>query len=75
VPLFEYACRSCKHEFEELVRSAREDQSMTCARCGSREVERRLSVFSARGSRETPATMPRGACGRCGDPDGPCGMG
>ena len=72
MPIFEYVCRSCEHEFEELVRAANE-AAPPCPRCGKRKVERRISVFAARqGQASDPATG--GGCGRCGDPSGPCGM-
>lgn len=41
MPIYEYACRTCKHRFELLVRAS---QTPTCAACGSRELERLISV-------------------------------
>jgi len=58
MPLFEYACKSCEHRFEELVRNA--SVKVPCPRCGSREVARQFSLFGA--SRGThPASGPGAA--------------
>ncbi len=69
MPLFEYACKQCDHQFEVLVRSGEKPQ---CPSCHGVDLERRLSVFAAHtattGAAEVPAT---GACGTCGDPRGP----
>jgi putative FmdB family regulatory protein len=70
MPLFEYACRTCDHQFEALVRNAEPPE---CPSCHGADLERRLSAFAAHttgasGGDPTPAV---GACGRCGDPRGP----
>jgi putative FmdB family regulatory protein len=64
MPMYEYACRSCGHEFETLVRGA---DTPSCAQCASDKLEKKLSVFASPG-REQPATA---ACGTCGNPGGP----
>ena len=64
MPIYEYACRACGHEFETLVRGA---ETPACERCASAELEKKLSVFAAQSSSgDAPA-----ACGTCGDPRGP----
>lgn len=65
MPIFEYACRACRHEFETLVRAA---EAPTCASCGSAELEKKLSVFAA--GKGEAADLPA-PCGTCGDPRGP----
>lgn len=75
MPIYEYACGHCGAEFEELVRTAAEEKQVACPRCGQRKATRRPSVFAARSAAAKPALpMGGGACGRCGDPNGPCGM-
>ncbi|HSU76967.1 MAG TPA: zinc ribbon domain-containing protein, partial [Burkholderiales bacterium] len=44
MPIFEYACRACGHEFETLVRGA---DTPSCERCASPALEKKLSVFAA----------------------------
>lgn len=43
MPLFDFECRACKHEFEALVRAGDEP---SCPACGSRDLERLLSAFA-----------------------------
>lgn len=64
MPIYEYACRSCGHEFETLVRGA---ETPSCAQCASAELEKKLSVFAAPAGGEPAAS----ACGSCGHPGGP----
>jgi len=75
MPLFEYACRECDHQFEALVRAS---ETPECPSCHGTELERRLSVFAAHtnGGSSVEPMAAGGACGRCGDPRGPgaCSM-
>jgi putative FmdB family regulatory protein len=66
MPIHEYACRGCGHEFETLVRSS---DTPSCASCGSTTLEKKLSVFAARGGGQ--AEVAPSGCGTCGDPRGP----
>jgi putative FmdB family regulatory protein len=43
MPLFDFACKGCGHEFEALVRPPSEP---ACPACGSTNLERLLSGFS-----------------------------
>ena len=71
MPLYEYVCRKCDREFEELVFDHKDP---ACPSCKSAAVERVLSR-TADCRHEAEPAMPAG-CGRCGDPRGPggCGM-
>ncbi len=75
MPLFEYACRECAHQFETLVRGS---ETPHCPACDATSLDRRFSVFAAHtnGSGPSPRTDTAGACGACGDPRGPgaCSM-
>jgi putative FmdB family regulatory protein len=74
MPLFEYACRECDHQFEALVRAS---DTPECPSCHSTSLERRLSVFAAHtNASPAAAQIPTGPCGSCGDPRGPgaCSM-
>jgi putative FmdB family regulatory protein len=46
VPIYEFACESCGHRFEELVGShvGRQTSDVGCPECGSAEVERLISI-------------------------------
>ena len=67
MPIYEYACRACGHEFETLVRAA---ETPSCANCSSAELDKKLSVFAAQTAGSQPA-LAAGPCGTCGDPRGP----
>ncbi len=41
MPLYEFACRTCEHTFEELVHNS---EAVECPECHGRKVERLLSV-------------------------------
>ncbi|MFN3422780.1 MAG: FmdB family zinc ribbon protein [Armatimonadota bacterium] len=49
MPVYEFRCDRCGHEFEELV-SWRdlEDGKVQCPQCGSKEIRRKLSLFATR---------------------------
>ncbi len=71
MPIFEYACRDCGHQFEALVRS---DSTPECPQCHSIALEKQLSVFAttSAGASAMPE-MPPGPCGAsCGMPGGSC---
>ena len=77
MPIFEYVCEECQHQFEALVFG---HEKAVCPKCDSKKLSRQLSVFavSAKGSAGSHATaMPSGPCGSCGDPRGPgaCSLG
>ncbi|PIE02200.1 MAG: FmdB family transcriptional regulator [Acidobacteria bacterium] len=45
MPLFEYQCKQCKHEFEFLQQTG-EPNPETCPQCGSIEPQRKMSTFT-----------------------------
>jgi len=65
MPIYEYACRSCSHEFETLVRNG---EAPSCPRCAGAALDKKLSVFATQGE---PAARTAGPCGTCGNPNGP----
>jgi putative FmdB family regulatory protein len=71
MPIFEYICKDCQHEFEALVFG---QQRAECPKCQSKKLEPQLSVFavSSRGGAASTSfsDAPAGACGSCGDPRG-----
>jgi putative FmdB family regulatory protein len=69
MPLFEYECKKCGHQFETLVMGSTKP---TCPSCNSLRLEKLLSTFAVNTS--SGNTAPRevaGPCGTCGDPRGP----
>jgi putative FmdB family regulatory protein len=69
MPIFEYVCKDCQHDFEAIVYG---DQKAECPKCHGKKLEPQLSVFavSTKGSSSSMSAAPR-PCGSCGDPRGP----
>ncbi len=71
MPIFEYVCKDCQHEFEALVFGK---QKAECPKCQSEKLEPQLSVFAVSaksGNATQPSFSAPGPCGSCGDPRGP----
>jgi putative FmdB family regulatory protein len=68
MPIYEYACNKCAHEFETLVRSG---TVADCPSCHSTDLAKKLSVFATAGSTAEAAPAAAGPCGSCGRPGGP----
>lgn len=75
MPLYEYECQSCHHQFELLVR---EKTVLACPSCRSEDLARQLSVFAvgAESAKLPTRSAAPAPCGSCGDPRGPgaCSM-
>jgi len=68
MPIFEYTCKDCSHEFEALVYGKRKAE---CPKCRSKRLAPQLSVFAVAAKSGSSASPDVGACGTCGDPRGP----
>ncbi|MBP9905446.1 MAG: zinc ribbon domain-containing protein [Rhodoferax sp.] len=73
MPIYEYACRDCGHQFETLVRS---DTTPECPQCHSIQLEKQLSVFATAGASSSMPDLPPSPCGSgaCCMPGGGCGF-
>lgn len=75
MPIFEYVCKKCKNQFEELVFS--QDEQAVCPSCGSTRTEKLMSCCRAKvggsgaeaGAEPTgasaPSTPSRSGCAGC----------
>jgi len=67
MPIYEYACQNCGHEFESLVRN---DEKPRCPSCGRRRLSKKFSVPAAHTAASGPSCPARetGGCnvGDCG---------
>jgi putative FmdB family regulatory protein len=63
MPIYEYACRSCRHQFEQLVRTG---DTPSCPRCQSADLERLLSsvMMSSEQTRKASLDKARHAANR-----------
>ena len=74
MPIYEYICQKCHHQFEALLYGK---EKAECPKCHATKLEPQLSVFAvSAGSTKSSPSQAR-ACGSCGDPRGPgaCSMG
>lgn len=62
MPLFEFRCPTCRHDFEQLVRAGDRPE---CPECGSAQVEKLFSAAATRMSESLPVAM------SCPPPDAP----
>jgi putative FmdB family regulatory protein len=70
MPIFEYICQECQHEFEALVFGK---DKASCPKCKGKKLAPQLSVFavSAKSGGGASTSPSAGPCGSCGDPRGP----
>jgi putative FmdB family regulatory protein len=73
MPIFEYICKECNHQFEALVFG---NKNACCPKCRSKKLVQQLSVFAVAARSASTSNLSSGACGSCGDPRGPgaCSM-
>ena len=48
MPIYEFACRSCDHRFEELVKPNGSVPAAPCPACGSAQTAKLMSAFAVR---------------------------
>jgi putative FmdB family regulatory protein len=74
MPIFEYMCQECQHQFEALVFGR---DKARCPKCESRKLTPQLSVFAVSAKASSASPSAGGGCGSCGDPRGPgaCSLG
>lgn len=59
MPIFEYRCESCGHNFEAILFGA---QTPECPACHTEKLEKQLSVFAV--SKPGASPTPAGGCGK-----------
>lgn len=68
MPIYEYRCKKCGKEFEELVLSG--DETPNCPECGKEDTERLLSGFAVSGSGDGEAGSMSASMSGCGGSGG-----
>ncbi len=63
MPLFEYQCKKCKKEFEELVRNS--DEKVCCPKCSSGKVHKKMSVFAHKSGEKFRSSSVSSSCSSC----------
>jgi putative FmdB family regulatory protein len=71
MPIYEYQCSQCQHQFELLVRSG---EAPRCPECGTQQLEKQLSVPAApiAAGGQLPVSPGGGLCGRSECAQGGC---
>jgi putative FmdB family regulatory protein len=59
MPIREYECKDCQVEFENIELAGQSDK-VTCPRCRSESVEKKLSLFTRPHSEGSSCRIPRG---------------
>ena len=67
MPIFEYVCNDCNHEFEALVYGK---DKAECPKCHSKKLEPQLSVFAVAAKGASASSSEGSPCSSCGDPRG-----
>lgn len=63
MPMYEYRCRACERQFEQLGSMERRDEAVECPSCGEQRASRQFSVFAAFGTSDGRTTSLGGCCG------------
>jgi putative FmdB family regulatory protein len=63
MPIYEYKCETCGHEFEKLVLGKNAEKDITCPKCNRNKIKRLLSptgFISKTGGNSRSAGAPKG---------------
>jgi len=64
MPIFEFRCQACGHEFEKLVFGS--DPEVECDSCHHKPVEKLMSTCATKvGWKFTPSSVPGSSCSGC----------
>lgn len=63
MPIFEYKCKKCGHKTEFLEKAGNSEKHI-CEKCGSNDLQKLFSTFSATGSSRSSGSdsCPTGTC-------------
>ncbi len=63
MPLYEYRCSQCGHQFEKMVRFSEANQSPVCPNCQSIDTQKQLSTFASLGGSSGSSISSGSSCG------------
>lgn len=60
MPMYQYACQECGHDFEKRLRMSQSGDTQACPTCGSMETRKRIGAFAVGngGSTSQPSVSP-----------------
>ena len=47
MPIYEYRCRGCGHQFEILQRLGQGPEGLACPKCGADQLQKQYSTFAS----------------------------
>ncbi|MTI95111.1 MAG: zinc ribbon domain-containing protein [Firmicutes bacterium] len=67
MPLYEFKCKKCAGQMEQLCKMGESGEELVCAHCGCRGLERIVSSFAAPGIKggDKCGGCPGGNCSSC----------
>ena len=66
MPIYEYKCRRCTHQFDKLVLGRDQNTKIECPKCHSHEVNRLFSLFGfSSGTSSRTSSSSGAACHTC----------
>lgn len=65
MPIYEFRCAGCKHEFEALCRVGSNGKGIACPKCSGKRLNRLMSTFAARSGGRASAGVAGGAASGC----------
>jgi len=63
MPLYEYRCEACEHQFEILQRLGETGDGLSCPECGVKRLEKMFSTFAAAATEGSMAQPAGAGCG------------
>jgi len=63
MPMYEYHCPVCGHEFEVLQRMGEGNEKVKCPNCDTPRPQKKFSTFAAGGIRTMPVGTSTPTCG------------
>ena len=57
MPIYEYECKDCKHQFEVLTTQAQQTENVKCPKCKSTDVVKNMSASSIRIGSSAPSSL------------------
>ncbi len=63
MPIFEYHCQGCEHDFEQIVFNSK--TKIKCPRCESGKVQKKMSAFGIKTGSKYVASSGAGGCSSC----------
>lgn len=62
MPLYDYRCKSCKHDYESIARGTDDAEAATCPKCGTAGAERKIVRFRIGGQGDLRETTEFHGC-------------